>query len=76
MNMNDDVFDLEGDEPVLDGTFKRTASSVARQIPKLEERIGNLVVVRESAVYDHILMEGCIQHTLSYCKSVPGYETA
>ncbi len=76
MTIDDECFDLTGDEPVLEFSSEKLPANVASLIPRLDKRIGDLVVVRESCVYDHVLMEGCVQHTLSYCKSVPGYETA
>ncbi len=76
MKMHDEIFDIEIDESALARRTPQLSDAFALQIPKLDERIKNMVVVRESAIYDHTLMDGCIQHTLSYCKSLPGYETA
>jgi len=45
-------------------------------LPVLRGRAADLVVVRESSESDHILMAGCIDHTLSYCTDLPGYEVA
>lgn len=76
MSFATESYDLTGDEPVLETRIMVPPESLLRQIPRLDERARDLVVVRESAVYDHTLMEGCVQHTLSYCTSVPGHAVA
>ena len=76
MSLAHEPYDLTGDDPVLEARTMVPPPSLLRQIPRLDERARDLVVVRESAVYDHTLMDGCIQHTLSYCKHLPGYEGA
>lgn len=37
-----------------------------------KDRISDLVVVRESAMYDHQLLAGMLHQTLSYCPELPG----
>jgi hypothetical protein len=76
MTMIDEVFDLTGEALVLEHRPRRLPEAEARVIPRLDVRMKDLIAVRESCVYDHVLMEGCVQHTLSYCKDVPGYQTA
>ncbi len=76
MSFELEPYDLSGDESVLEARAMVPPPSLLRQIPRLDERARDLVVVRESAVYDHTLMEGCIQHTLSYCTTLPGHDLA
>jgi hypothetical protein len=71
MTATDVLFDLGGRD-ALGLNVSALAGDVLARIPVLSERIDNLVAVRESSVGDHVLMEGCQQHTLSYCTSVPG----
>jgi hypothetical protein len=72
----DDVCDISGDVGLSTLAMGVPSEKLLQQIPALDHRATDLVCVRESDESDHILMEGCIQHTLSHCSALPGHQQA